>query len=290
MTVPLLPAIHERFSTHLKEWTMPAIARQWFRGHERAEWQLVPSILRRDNQQHEFPLTKRFRLLAPGFGVEIHTDRLDQWLFVMQHHRAPTRLLDWSESLNTALFFTCLDWIKTRDINRCSDGAVFALNPTFLNQLVLDESDFPVTWVQNRVLQTIKFAFGTQDEIVLDRCGKPIKHLEWPVAIFPSIVHGRMRAQKACFTLHGSDKRDLRSIVEEKRWDAAAMLLEYAIPRADKPQLVEDLALAGTTYSQSSLTWKGSRATWLSSFASHRNHLPPRPVRAPCRPSARCST
>ncbi|MCS6289102.1 MAG: FRG domain-containing protein [Nitrospira sp.] len=47
-----------------------------------------------------------------------------QWLFLVQHHRVPTRLLDWSESLNAALFFACLDWIKNRNIERCSDGAV----------------------------------------------------------------------------------------------------------------------------------------------------------------------
>lgn len=249
MSTFLLAAIQEHFSGSTKRWLLPPIARPWFRGHEKSDWQLVPSILRSGNQQHEFQLTKRFRLLAPGFGVDIPTDRLDQWLFFMQHNLAPTRLLDWSESLNTAVFFACLDWIKKRDIKHCSDGSVFALNPIFLNKHVLGIYDFPVTWVQNEVLQTIKFAFGTQDEHVLGCNGKPISYLQPPVAIFPSTVHGRMRAQKACFTLHGSDHRDMREIFQEKGWAAAEMLLEYAIPRDKKPQLADDLALAGITYS-----------------------------------------
>jgi hypothetical protein len=228
---------------------MPPIARPWFRGHERANWELIPSILRGDNKRHEFHLTKRFRLLAPGFGVEMPTDDLDKWLFLMQHNGAPTRLLDWSESLNTAVFFSCLDWIEGRDPAKCADGAVFALNPIFLNEKVIGLSDFPVTWVQNRVFQTIKFAFGTQDEIVRGHDGNAIKYLELPVAIFPSIVHGRMRVQKACFTLFGADHRDLRRIFAEQGWDAAGALVEYTIPARDKPQLAEDLALAGTTYS-----------------------------------------
>lgn len=58
-----------------------------------------------------------------------------------------------------------------------------------------------------------------------------------------------MRAQKACFTLHGADHRDLRVIFSENGWSAANTLLEYAIPRERKPQLAEALALAGTTYS-----------------------------------------
>ncbi len=245
----MLTEIHRDLGDSTGHWHLPPIARPWFRGHERADWQLVPSILRNGNQRHELDLTKRFRLLAPGFGAEIDTHRLDQWLFLMQHHRAPTRLLDWSESLNTALFFACLDWVTHRDIDHCSDGSVFALNPIFLNEQVLGDSDFPITWVQNRVLQTIKFAFGTQDEIVLDSNRAPVTFLQFPVAVSPSTVHGRMRAQKACFTLHGADQRDLRTIFSENGWSAANMLLEYGIPRGRKPQLADDLALAGTTYS-----------------------------------------
>ena len=122
MNTSLLATIQEHFSTITKRWVLPPIARPWFRGHERADWQLIPSILRNSNQQHEFQLTKRFRLLAPGFGADIPTDRLDQWLFLMQHNLAPTRLLDWSESLNTALFFACFDWVTQRDVEKCSDG------------------------------------------------------------------------------------------------------------------------------------------------------------------------
>ncbi|MBI3897620.1 MAG: FRG domain-containing protein [Gammaproteobacteria bacterium] len=251
MKTSLLATIQENFVTKTKRWNLPLIARPWFRGHEKTSWQLVPSILRNGNQRHEFELTARFRLLAPGFGADIPTDRLDQWLFVMQHNLAPTRLLDWSESLNTAVFFSCLDWITKRDVEKCSDGTVFALNPIFLNEHVLDVNGFPVTWTQGQVLQTIKFAFGTQDEPVLDPKGNVIHipYLQLPAAIFPSTVHGRMRAQKACFTLHGADHRDMRTIFHEKGWTAAETLIEYLVPRDKKPELADDLALAGITYS-----------------------------------------
>jgi len=249
MSASFLAEIQERFQGVTSRWILPPVARPWFRGHEQCDWLLIPSIFRSGNLQHEFHLTKRFRLLAPGFGVDIPTDRLDQWLFVMQHNLAPTRLLDWSESLNTALFFACLDWIKTRDVTKCSDGAVFALNPAFLNKQVLGIDDFPVSWCQNQVLQTIKFAFNTQDEPVLSPDGKPIHYLHRPVAIFPSTVHGRMRAQKACFTLHGADHRDIRLIFQDNGWMAADMLIEVSIPRDKKRELADELAIAGTTYS-----------------------------------------
>jgi hypothetical protein len=227
------------------QWCLPPIAKPWFRGHEDKAWKLAPSIFRGGWSKYEFPLTKRFRLLAPGFGVEIPEGRLDQWLFVMQHNGAPTRLLDWTESLNTAVFFACLDWIKARDIGKTTDGVVYALNPIFLNKQVIDLAEFPVTWVQGRVLQTIKFAFGTELERVE---GQMIAPLDLPVAIFPSTVHGRMRSQKSCFTLHGIDQSGLSEIFRRLGWPEE-MLVNYVIPANEKPQLASELALAGTTYS-----------------------------------------
>jgi hypothetical protein len=69
MSTSVLATIHEHFFRGTGSWALPPIARAWFRGHETATWELVPSILRGSNQQQEFQLTKRFRLLAPGFGV-----------------------------------------------------------------------------------------------------------------------------------------------------------------------------------------------------------------------------
>jgi hypothetical protein len=225
-------------------WSLPPIAKPWFRGHEDKKWKLAPSIFRDGWDEFEFPLTKRFRLLAPGFGVEIPKRHLDEWLFLMQHNRAPTRLLDWTESLNTAIFFACLDSIEKRD--RDKDGVVYALNPIFLNkQQDIKSRDFPPTWIQGRVLQTIKFAFGTADERVK---GKKIVPLELPVAIFPSTVHGRMRSQKSCFTLHGTDKSGLSEIFSRFGW-SKKMLVKYVISKDNKRRLVSELALAGTTFS-----------------------------------------
>lgn len=253
-----LAEIHEHFWNATKHWNPQCWNHKhrpsgeykpWFRGHEDSRWKLIPSILRNGNEKYEFNLTKLFRLLAPGFGVDIETARMDQWLFVMQHHGAPTRLLDWSEGLNTAVFFACVDWIKRLDSKYCNLGTVFALNPILLNELFIGERDFPCTWVANRVKQTIKFAFGTEDEVEYDRKGEKIAYLQEPVAIFPSSVHARLRAQKSCFTLHGADYRDMREILIEKLGNTEKLLVEYKIQPDIKPHLVRELAQAGTTYS-----------------------------------------
>jgi hypothetical protein len=92
-------------------------------------------------------------------------------------------------------------------------------------------------------------AFGVPKDDIRDRVGNVVTPLGPPVAVFPSTVHGLMRAQKACFTLHGTDHRDLRAIVEANGWPAGRLLVEFEIPASRKPALVEDLALAGTTAS-----------------------------------------
>lgn len=50
-----------------------------------------------------------------------------EWTQIAQHHGLPTRLLDWTESATTALYFAC-------EKNLQKDGIVFLLNPVALNR------------------------------------------------------------------------------------------------------------------------------------------------------------
>lgn len=231
-----------------KAWTRDGFAKPWFRGVTDARChKLLPSILRDGNERHEFDLTRKFRLMAPGFGPTPDRDHLDQWLFLMQHHRAPTRLLDWTESPLVAAFFATENAAKKSAVDQ--DAAVYALDPMALNR----ESDviekgkaiFPNTWVQSSVLQTIKFAFGTQDELVN---GKPISYLELPAAIYPSTVHARVTSQRSCFTLHGNDKRDFEAIFRGKSLITEKHLIKYRIPREKVDKVFSELSELGITY------------------------------------------
>lgn len=243
-----LDQLLDRVASDTADWTRDGFARPWFRGHTDVRYKLLPSILRCGNEVQEFTLTKKFRLMAPGYGATIETGRLDRWLFLMQHHGAPTRLLDWTESVLVATFFATEKAAESEVIE--NDAAVFALDPMALNAAAgLKEADgspyFPVTWSQNPVLQTIKFAFGTQNEPV---DGKPMSYLELPSAIYPSTIHARIASQKGCFTLHGGDKRDFEAIFIGHSLVHDGRLLKYRIPKGDVREIFRSVCDLGITY------------------------------------------
>ena len=80
----------------------------WYRGCTSPSYSRLPSLLREESQE------KREGYLAIEFRRRAHS-RLKgissqfDWLCAMQHYGLPTRLLDWSESLAVALYFSIGD-------------------------------------------------------------------------------------------------------------------------------------------------------------------------------------
>ena len=77
-----------------------------FRGHENAEWflkttleraceRIDPDVLRAD--EREFALLREFRRRFHQYSQrEPEANDTLEWLSIMQHYGAPTRLLDWT--------------------------------------------------------------------------------------------------------------------------------------------------------------------------------------------------
>lgn len=201
----------------------------WFRGQSSSSWPLVPSLARKPRHlTAEAALRKRFMQNAVP-----HLDRTPvtewEWMFMMQHHRAPTRLLDWSESPLAALYFAV-----SEDAHVRKEGAVWCLDPLALNAAAR---------VTNFRFAGEIPAFGVDD--VLENYlpsrvdGSPT--VMSPVAIMGPRNTARMAAQLGVFTINHREHSPI------ERLGDAAHAWRWVIPAGAKKELRRELALLGFT-------------------------------------------
>jgi hypothetical protein len=134
--------------------------RQWvFRGHRDAVWDLKPSLERSVCDRFELPCTKMIdveRYLVDYFRRNLHRyqarvpaqDDVLEWLALMQHHGAPTRLLDWTYSCYVALFFALE---AARPAGTC---AVWAVDQIWLYDTLKARSEFAAAFAVDPKLRT----------------------------------------------------------------------------------------------------------------------------------------
>jgi hypothetical protein len=86
----------------------------FFRGQSKAEWSLEPKLIRllngmpvKEALRYEYDSVCYFRERAHLFGPSLAPPQDDflQWLSLMQHFSAPTRMLDWTSLFTVALYF-----------------------------------------------------------------------------------------------------------------------------------------------------------------------------------------
>jgi hypothetical protein len=194
----------------------------WFRGHDDISWVLCPSALRYSdelireraiNSLSEFRRIQEYRFpKAPG------PDEVFKWMQIGQHHGLPTRLLDWTQSLATALYFACE--------NPARDGLVIAINPRDLNRVSLPKQGIDV--VDPHANETIirkYFSLGS----------KPKKRGLKTVAVKPAWNSDRIILQQGMFTLHGDefclDKKQAPSLIGVPILQSVKLKLRHQLER-----------------------------------------------------------
>lgn len=199
----------------------------WFRGHTDADWHLVPKLYGYQDRDED-EIRSEFRRRASQLtGPESLPEGNDHWAwyFLMQHHGAPTRLLDWTDGALLALHFAL--WANKGD----RDAAVWVLDPCWLNERAIDRAAVLLT----------NYPKGVADRWLRPPYSRTKPTERWPVAIDPPHVSRRVAVQHSRFTIHGTDREGLGRLAERRK----SRVVKLTIAGRNVQDMKNDLSTLG---------------------------------------------
>lgn len=211
--------------SHLREKIDPKRP-TWFRGQSNKEWSLTCSLARDSKTASaEAMLIKGFKQNAVAFLTSAPRSEWD-WMFVMQHYRLPTRLLDWTESPLTALYFA------VEGVQSSADATVWCLDPIGLNKNA-----------------NISFSFDAEipafdhddilDNYLPSRIARETTSDLSPIAGIACRNSPRISAQLGTFTITHRNHRPIEAVGKgDHVW-------RLTVPAAKKKAIRDELAILG---------------------------------------------
>lgn len=191
----------KKIEIKIEEWESDGCDSVCFRGHANNSWKLQPSLFVKQTIKSisDETLSTLESAIYFDFVTNAGTllrDNITSWeiLFEMRHHGIPTRVLDWTESFGTALFFALNGDGKT--------PCIWMLNPYDLNHVSYNAASIP------NPLRDLDFSYT---DAYTDKKSNPYR---FPIAIIAPRTSDRLFAQKGLFSLQGSDPRPIDLIPE----------------------------------------------------------------------------
>jgi hypothetical protein len=185
---------------------------RWYRGLKNPKHSLLPKLFRKPSSAgREGYLAVEFRRRARPHLP--HLTSQFEWLCAMQHYGIPTRLLDWSESLSVALYFT----VRPIGIDLVSP-TIWVLDPHRLYALANPGAGTIPISTDSDVMAYADVAFCDEPENFRTRVTTA------PLPVAPDFIFNRLATQNGAFTIHGRDFRPLEQLIPEAQRD---MLIKF---------------------------------------------------------------
>jgi hypothetical protein len=259
--MPKIKTIHPQdFEEYVREiGTVNAAngGRSWYRGITDKTHKLVPGLYR----HHESRIPERWAEVEQEMMLSFaqrsmpfverpitspETIKDDEWflLFYMQHYKIPTRLLDWSESPFTALYFAVTGKFEpssktaSGEMEFESDAAVWILNPTKWNTSAWDN----FRW---------KKGIAYTNEANLNSYRPPLRgrdNKDIPIAMHGSHNSPRIVAQRGTFTIFGASTQSMEEHFSKNK-NFSDQLVKVVIAKKLIPAFRNSLFSYGVTES-----------------------------------------
>lgn len=217
-----------------------------FRGHSNQEWELSTSIQRSDvrpenrlafEEQLIDQLKRRIDLYLSN---ELCPTNIIEWLSLLQHYGASTRLLDWTKSPFIASFFAFTECLH-------HDPCVWALNASKLVQIIANKYPdiFLNVFEQNIKKQRLLFEGITinvnlEDERLLMEFSK--NNLDMVFPVYPYKLNQRINNQQGLFIAQGNIENKFEDCIANIDPDHKECLIQkIIIHKSEKYKVLRNL-------------------------------------------------